>query len=98
MQIARGLVRMCIYAQSDPSLCQSLEYSMTVKLLNECHLEFLSLKGGCTDSVESTHDKTFTDTFEDSSPTHMFYTTCNMAYGQNITVNYGELWTNYDLK
>ena len=34
----------CAYAQSDQSICRSLEYSMTVKLLNEQHLEFLSLK------------------------------------------------------
>ena len=27
---------------------------MAVKLLTEQHLEFLSLKGGCTDSSEST--------------------------------------------
>ena len=45
------------YAQSDQSLCLSLEYSMTVKLLTEHHLEFLSLKGGCTGSSESTHVK-----------------------------------------
>ena len=32
----------------------SLEYSMTVKLLTEHHLEFQSLKGGCTGSSEST--------------------------------------------
>ena len=44
----------CAYAQSDQSLCQSLEYSMTVKLLTEHHLEFLSLKGGCTGLSEST--------------------------------------------
>ena len=31
-------------AQSDQSLCLSLEYSMIVKLLTEQHLEFLSLK------------------------------------------------------
>ena len=31
-----------------------LEYSMRVKLLTEHHLEFLSLKGGCTFSSEST--------------------------------------------
>ena len=30
---------------------------MSVKLLNEHHLEFLSLKGGYTDSSESTHVK-----------------------------------------
>ena len=41
-------------AQSDQSLCESLEYSMTVKLLTEHRLEFLSLKGGCTGSSEST--------------------------------------------
>ena len=34
-----------------------LEYSITVKLLTEHHLEFLSLKGGCTGSSESTHVK-----------------------------------------
>ena len=32
----------------------SLEYSMVVKLLTEQHLEFLSLKGGCGGSSEST--------------------------------------------
>ena len=42
------------YAQSDQSLCSSLEYSMSVKLLTEHHLEFLSLKGGCRGSSEST--------------------------------------------
>ena len=44
----------CPYAQSDQSLCWSLDYSMSVKLLPEHHLEFLSLKGGCTGSSEST--------------------------------------------
>ena len=44
----------CTYAQSDQSLCLSLEYSMTVKLLTEIHLEFLSLKAGCRGSSEST--------------------------------------------
>ena len=44
----------CAYAQSDQSLCKSLEYSMIVKLVTEQHLEFLSLKGGCTGSSEST--------------------------------------------
>ena len=44
----------CAYAQSDQSLCLSLEYSMIVKLLTERHLEFLSLKGGCRGSSEST--------------------------------------------
>ena len=43
-----------VNAQSDQSLCLSLEYSMSVKLLTEHHLEFLSFKGGCTVSSEST--------------------------------------------
>ena len=44
----------CAYAQSDQSLCLSLEYSRSVKLLTEHHLQFLSLKGGCTGLSEST--------------------------------------------
>ena len=44
----------CPYAQTDQSLCQSLEYSMVVKLLTEHHLESLSLTGGCTGSSECT--------------------------------------------
>ena len=44
----------CAYARSDQGLCLSLEYSMTVKLLTENHLEFLRLKGGCTGSSEYT--------------------------------------------
>ena len=47
----------CAYAQSDQSLCLLLEYSMSGKLLTEHHLEFLSLKGGCTGSPESTLGK-----------------------------------------
>ena len=47
----------CAYAQSDQSLCLSLDYSMIVKLLTEHHLEFLSLKGGCWGSSESTYVK-----------------------------------------
>ena len=44
----------CAYTQSDQSLCSPLEYSMTVRLLTEHYLEYLSLKGGCTGSSEST--------------------------------------------
>ena len=44
----------CAYAQSDQSLCKSLEHSMTVKLLTKQHLDSLSSKGGCTGSSEST--------------------------------------------
>ena len=49
----RRLRPACVYAQSDQSLCLSLEYSLTVKLLTEHHLEFLSLKRGCTGSSNS---------------------------------------------
>ena len=41
----------CAYAQSDQSLRWLLEYFITIKLLN---LGYLSLKGGCTGSSEST--------------------------------------------
>ena len=65
----------CTDAQSDQSLCLSLEYSMTVKLLTEHHLEFLSWKGGCTGSSKSTHVKLLhcwkfhaTAHFESNSP------------------------------
>ena len=44
----------CEYAQSDHSLCSSLEYLMTVRLLTKHQFEFLSLKEGCTGSSEST--------------------------------------------
>ena len=44
----------CAYTQSDQSLCKSVEYSISVKLLTEHHLEFVSLKVGCTGSSEST--------------------------------------------
>ena len=47
----------CAYAQSDQSLCKSLGYSIIVKLLTEHHLEFLSLKGDCRGSSESTLGK-----------------------------------------
>ena len=47
----------CLYPQTDQSLCLSLEYSMTVKLLIEHHLKFLRLNGGCTGSSESTFVK-----------------------------------------
>ena len=43
----------CAYAQSDQNICSSLEYFMSVRLLTEHYLEFLSLKGGCTGSSES---------------------------------------------
>ena len=44
----------CAYAQSDQSLCLTLECSMVFKLLTEHHLELLSFKGGCIGLPEST--------------------------------------------
>ena len=44
----------CAHAQTDQSLCWSLDLSMIVKLLTEYHLVFLSLKGGYTGLSEST--------------------------------------------
>ena len=41
----------CAYTQSDQSLYSSLEFSLSVKLLTEHHLEFLSLKGGSSEST-----------------------------------------------
>ena len=38
----------CAYAQTDQSLCLSLNYYMSVKLLIELNLVFLSITGGCT--------------------------------------------------
>ena len=38
-------------AQSDLSLFLSLEHSINIKLLAEHHLEFLSLKGGCSEEA-----------------------------------------------
>ena len=50
----QGLRPACAYAQTDQSLCMSLNYSMSVKLLTELHLKFLSSEGSCTCSSEST--------------------------------------------
>ena len=40
----QNLKSACAFAQSDQSLCQSLEYCMSVKLLTEHDFELLSLK------------------------------------------------------
>ena len=45
------------HTHSHQSLCKSLECSMTINLQTEQHLEFLSLKGGCTGSSEAALDK-----------------------------------------
>ena len=55
-EISNNVVCATNIASDQPAhtLCLSLEYSMTVKLLTEHHLEFLSLKRDCTGSPEST--------------------------------------------
>ena len=45
------------HTQSDQNLYSSPEFSKSVKLLTEHHLEFLSLKGGRTGSSRSTFVK-----------------------------------------
>ena len=75
----------CAYAQSDQSLCLSLEYSMIVKLLTERHLEFLSLKGGCTGSSESTLVK-------------MSNCWKSRALAQNFVINLSVLVVNINLR
>ena len=54
---SKSLRSACAYVQSDQSICLSLDYFMTVRLLTEHHLEIQSLKGGCRGSSESTHVK-----------------------------------------
>ena len=44
-EISNNVVCVTIKASDQPAH-MSLKYSMTVKLLNKIHLEFLSLKGG----------------------------------------------------
>ena len=72
----KRLRKACAYAQSDQSLCKSLEYSMTVKLQTEYHLEFLSLKGGCTGSSESTLVK-IPHCWKSHVLAHLFFTVSN---------------------
>ena len=66
----QSLKSACAYAQSDQSLCSSLEYSSIVKLLTEHHLEFLSLKGGCRGSTESRHVK-MSNCWKSHAPSHL---------------------------
>ena len=47
---SKGSDQPCAYVQTDQSICLTLEYSMTVKLLTEHNLEFT---GGGTGSSES---------------------------------------------
>ena len=60
---------------------------MTVKLLTEQHLEFLSLKGGCTGSSESTLVK-MPHCWKSRVAAHMFSTkvfdVCEKARGKRI--------------
>ena len=48
----------CAHAQSDQSLCLSLEYSISVKLVTEHHLEFIRLTGGASESIHECQNAT----------------------------------------
>ena len=76
----------CAYAQSDQSVCLSLEYSLTVKLLTEQHFEFLSLTGGCTGLSESTPVK----------KTHCWKSHVMVHFNITMT-SYGQNSGNHDL-
>ena len=51
--MSRGM-RFSTMWQTDQSLCLSLNFYISVKLLIELNLVFLSITGGCTGSSEST--------------------------------------------
>ena len=57
---------------------------MTVKLLTENHLEFLSLKGGWTGSFESTHVK-MPHCWKSHAAAHVQYLTVSKNYSANCT-------------
>ena len=56
-EISNNRVSATSKASDHPAHAQSPEYSMSVRLLTEHNLKFLSLKGGCTGSSESIHVK-----------------------------------------
>ena len=56
---------------------------MSVKLLTEYHLEFLSLKGGCRSSSESAHVK-MPHCWESHALTHML--SHDLAYTRKVNI------------
>ena len=68
----------CAYAQTDQSLCMSLEYSMTIRPLTEQHLEFLRLKGGWTGLSESTLVK-MPHCWKSHVLAHLFFCDCDKS-------------------
>ena len=59
-------------AQTSLCIRKLFEYSMTVKLLTEQYLEFLSLTGGCTSSPENAT---------------LLEITCRGSFARNVCVN-----------
>ena len=53
-EISNNVVCATSKGSVQPAHTYTLEYSMTLRPLTEHHLEFLSLKEGCTNSSEST--------------------------------------------
>ena len=60
---------------------------MIVKLLTEHHLKFLSLKGGCTDSSESTLVK-MPDCWKSRVGAHLKQTTQQMVLSLKMVYNF----------
>ena len=60
---------------------------MIVKLLTEHHLEFLSLKGGCRDSLESTHVK-MPHCWKSNATAQLLCFVLNLNYDQQIVNSY----------
>ena len=80
----------CAYAQSDQSLFLSIEYYMSVKLLTEHNLKFLSLTGGCTGSSKSTHVK-MPRYWKSHVAAHINWSFC--MYMQHIDILHVARWT-----
>ena len=57
---------------------------MIVKLLTEHHLEFLSLKGGCRGSSESTHVK-MSNCWKSHAQAQLYVLFYNMSYMNKLT-------------
>ena len=83
---AKPQISLRIWA-SDQSLCLSLEYSLIVKLLTEHHLEFLSLKGGCRGSSESTFVK-MPHCWKSHVTTHFIGVVCRQMIYKYQTLTY----------
>ena len=68
---------------------------MIVKLLAEHHLEFLSLKGGCRGSSESTIVK-MSHCWKSNAVAHLlFQSTCQICYQYSVYIVYFKMYIGY---